>query len=173
MSFRILTATHSNIRIANSPLDNVGIPYLPFQIKPAGLSPLKRGALSFGLLSVLCLASAMPVRAEFNAKQCTAQIKAKNTSPNHNIKIDKLSTAAGPIYVYGSRSPSNPHRVLDNSGAYETWTVELDSQWIDDEGTGCKQNHRVKVDLLRDGNKCSDIKFPTSTENHPIPRITS
>ena len=118
----------------------------------------------------LALGLTRPAQAQVNTKQCTAQIKAKNTSPNHKIKIDKLSTAAGPIYVYGARSPSKPHRVLDNTGDYETWTIELDTQWVDNEGTGCKEDHRVKVDLIRDGHKCEDVKFPYTSGKPSDPK---
>jgi hypothetical protein len=99
---------------------------------------------------------------EYPTKACIAEIKAKNTSPNHKIKIDKLSTAKGPVYVYGARSPSKPHRVLDKTGEFETWNVELDTTWVDSSGYGCDAIHRVKVDLVRDGKRCEDIKFPYS-----------
>ncbi len=126
--------------------------------KEPNLSLIKLGLIVLALLTFSFNAMA----AEYNTAKCTAQVKAKNTSPNHKIKIDKLSTALGPVYVYGARSPSNPHRVINNDGEFETWTVELDTAWADDNGTGCAANHRVKVDLIRDGHLCEGIKFPYS-----------
>ncbi len=110
----------------------------------------------------LCLAGMAVVSGAVVAEQCTAQIRAKNNSPNHKIKIDKLSTASGPIYVYSARSPSNPHRVLDNTGESETWTIELDTLLDAETGANCMADHRVKVDLIRDNHRCDDIKFPYS-----------
>ncbi|MEQ1528850.1 MAG: hypothetical protein ABL925_05995 [Methylococcales bacterium] len=114
------------------------------------------------LAVLLLLPISFNVAAVYNSTKCTAQIKAKNTSPKHKLKIDTLSTALGPVYVYSARSPSKPHRVINNDGNFETWTVELDSEWVDDNGTGCAGNHRVKVDLIRDSHLCENVKFPYS-----------
>jgi hypothetical protein len=115
------------------------------------------------LLSVVVLTPVVSnATTSYVNQACTAKIKASNSSPNFNITIDKLATAKGPVYLYGQRSPSKPHRVINNTGNTETWDVELDTTWLDSSGYGCDAIHRVKVDLVRGAMRCEDIKFPYS-----------